>query len=595
MSLRVWLPLTKDLRNQGLDDVTVTNNGATFDSAGKLGGCYSFNRSSSNYLKINNPVTTATNGVSMAFWVKIPSNANGNNQIVHIGNGPGWNNNRCTCFIYQGSSSLIFSCSDGQGTSAANSTQYSCKSSTLTLNNWTHVACTYSTGKMKIYLNGVLDTDYTTTIIPSFTNISYIGVGAAPNAGEPATVYLNDVRIYNHCLSPMEVKQISQGLALHYPLNSNSTYTSLIDKTTATYTIYNNHGVAASLTKQSESYLGAPVYRLSMTPTSDTLNSFRNGLHSHGVYGWRQTFAASTKYVFWIYYRPVTHMDVRVGGTASNISGWTEIPPEYIGNGWYRVGQYRNGTVTEAKSDNIFTSFYSPTAEAGVPIEIDFACPTLVQGLTEIQPSINWDVGNIIYDTSGYCNNGTINGLLSNSSDTPKYKASTYMPKTASITHPRPVFGGVDQEWTCAMWVKLDTVNQSGIAMNNFNSGNNIVHSANGMPLLYANSGSNDYYNYGNKAVTAGVWTHVVFVFRNSDVTKLIYINGVEQTNKNGPNRTSTPSGIQDVVTVGYNLAGYISDYRVYATALSASDVLSLYQNCATIDPDGTIRGQIRS
>jgi hypothetical protein len=38
-----------------------------------------------------------------------------------------------------------------------------------------------------------------------------------------------------------------------------------------------------------------------------------------------------------------------------------------------------------------------------------------------------------------------------------------------------------------------------------------------------------------------------------------------------------------------------MSDFRIYATALSASDVKSLYQNCATIDPDGTIRGQIRS
>ena len=46
MSLQVWLPLTKDLRQQGLSNVTVTNNGATFNSAGKLGGCYSFNGSS---------------------------------------------------------------------------------------------------------------------------------------------------------------------------------------------------------------------------------------------------------------------------------------------------------------------------------------------------------------------------------------------------------------------------------------------------------------------------------------------------------------------------------------------------------------------
>ena len=37
-----------------------------------------------------------------------------------------------------------------------------------------------------------------------------------------------------------------------------------------------------------------------------------------------------------------------------------------------------------------------------------------------------------------------------------------------------------------------------------------------------------------------------------------------------------------------------ISDFRIYATALSAADVKSLYQNCVTIDPDGTIRGKIR-
>ena len=69
MSLIVWLPLNGDLENQGLSNVTVTNNGATIDNNGKVGKCYSFNGSSS---KISMPINL-TPTMSFCAWVKFNS------------------------------------------------------------------------------------------------------------------------------------------------------------------------------------------------------------------------------------------------------------------------------------------------------------------------------------------------------------------------------------------------------------------------------------------------------------------------------------------------------------------------------------------
>lgn len=37
MALQIWLPLTGDLHNQGLNQITVTNNEATANDNGKIG------------------------------------------------------------------------------------------------------------------------------------------------------------------------------------------------------------------------------------------------------------------------------------------------------------------------------------------------------------------------------------------------------------------------------------------------------------------------------------------------------------------------------------------------------------------------------
>ncbi len=191
----------------------------------------------------------------------------------------------------------------------------------------------------------------------------------------------------------------------------------------------------------------------------------------------------------------------------------------------------------------------------------------------------------IEYDVSGYGNNGTKVGDIIYLSESPRYSTCAYIKNTSNITHPR-CLDNTDQEWTCCAWVKLDASTQYQ-PMNNFNYNNNIVNVT--TPLLYLNLGANDYYMYGKEVVPAGIWTHIAFVFKNSTGLRNIYINGVLK-NDFGPNKTSTPLGIPNTVILFNNpFSGYVSDYREYATALSADDILELYQIPISLSSDGTL------
>ena len=63
MSLQIWLPLNGNLNNQGLTNISVTNNGATINDNGKIGKCYSF---ASKTIILPSFATTR----SICFWIK---------------------------------------------------------------------------------------------------------------------------------------------------------------------------------------------------------------------------------------------------------------------------------------------------------------------------------------------------------------------------------------------------------------------------------------------------------------------------------------------------------------------------------------------
>lgn len=218
MSLQVWLPLNGNLDNQGLVNAPTTNNGATINNNGKIGKCYSFG--GNNYITLPTSILdNFSNEISVSVWINISAWNSSYDSIIKLyaGNNA-WNNSIFGMGRNGTTHKLYFTIAN-----QSSSTQANCSlTQDANLDTWYHMVCVYdSNKKMKIYLNGELKVTYTTTIVPKFSAVTSVGIGGSPLASYGLKGKLNDLRIYNHALSLKEIKEISKGLVLHYPLNQN--------------------------------------------------------------------------------------------------------------------------------------------------------------------------------------------------------------------------------------------------------------------------------------------------------------------------------------------------------------------------------------
>ena len=70
MSLRIWLPLNGDLKNNGTYNLNFTNVNATIDNNGKIGKCYSLNASTSSIDCVHDKTIWKDHPMSYAIWFK---------------------------------------------------------------------------------------------------------------------------------------------------------------------------------------------------------------------------------------------------------------------------------------------------------------------------------------------------------------------------------------------------------------------------------------------------------------------------------------------------------------------------------------------
>ena len=567
MALQVWLPLDGNLNNHGLAgdlSFTTISSNTTSNTAGKIGSCYQNNSNSGGGLLSNKTISLGTNQ-SMFCWFKFTSLMSDSSLGASLVSQHRYSSN-CGMGItirYVSSTTGYLSVNTGNGSSRTFNTYYG--TTLLQANTWYHGGFTYDGSTIRIYVNGNLEktqayanmsvpADYLTVFCWSLSGTSGNGVLTSYKLNGS----INDVRVYDHCLSPKEIKEISKGLILHYPLNN----------------IINNNLISSLKSYAPASYC---AYQFNLS----------------------ENFVANQTYTFQFWDVNVSHtgktdsqlgIAIYWGGGSVNLK--TLNGTSYFTNGH---ADYLTFTITITSSNasgsgatNSWINIYNSVPNADGTRNMSIGAIKIEKGACATSYISN-NISNIVYDESGYGHNGTKYGIQQAELNSPRYNYGTNYPDSAcsigignfSTMVPEGIF-------TFNIWFKKVTDEWS---TKNYET---IFGGPSGFELEAKNASTNSpslvLWNWGKGSITYSldVWNMVTFV-RTTSGTKL-YLNGVQGATGTAG---SIPSGNYFIgswsSSSSQNYRGYFSDARIYATELSDEDILELYNKPANIDNKGNM------
>ena len=624
MGLRIWLPLNGNLENKGLDDIVITNNGATIDNNGKIGKCYSFDGTNDyiNITNVNYPNIFA-GSFSICFWIY--SDTDGSRD-VYFGNyglsGSGnWLN-----IEKNASNQLRFWWNNGSPN------KYFTSYNILNSEGWTHVTLTRFENTIKVYKNGILIDSYTVTLsnnVPTTATMFVIGGDSRHNGDLMLGGRMNDFRLYDEALSPMQVKLISQGLVAHYLLNNNGGGNNNL--------ALNSHNLNITATKDNKniSNRGTNIvqlredgfYEVKVTKSFGGVRIYANSLNLQ--IGDKITFS------FFVYING-SSKSVSFYPVMYNSSGTRDTSsclPISVDGGTYTtlnskpIGQFDNTSPKKHyvvfEWNNAMKSILDNGGEIELSIQIhgtwqdgDYGCifaPKLEYGdkptpwCPNLADALATQLGyntNIEYDVSGYCNNGTKYNITDYTPDTPRYSVATKFNGTNSYINVGRG-GMVRDEITVNIWGYMDdwTKYNSRLISCTESGGWNFEPASGGKIHFALGTGntSNTYKSptgYTLSELSSG-WH--MFTGTYDGFTVKQYVDGILNTsidayttktmifyNANNSIIIGAEAGGGSSTTGGF-FNGYLSDLRIYATALSESDLQSLYNNSGFLDSSGNI------
>lgn len=215
MSLIHWWPLTNNLVDY-ITSISLNNYSIPIIRDGKLGSAYSFTGIQNTRLQTPYQKTLSNQEFSIALWLRLHATQSSTyKQIFTIGNsGTSWAVQRAT--IFTSNNKIYFTLSNGSNYIGINGPH----SETLEVNKWYHITAIFKDSTAYLYINGKPAEEtpfYTINYLPKFDNANYIYIGG--NSTQVGKCDINDVRIYNHALSLLEIKTLNQALMFHYSFN----------------------------------------------------------------------------------------------------------------------------------------------------------------------------------------------------------------------------------------------------------------------------------------------------------------------------------------------------------------------------------------
>ena len=587
MALQVWLPLNGNVNNQGLEPSSFIKRGSKDWGKGKVTEkCFgnSSQTTSSTATDCIYTVTTHkwTKNFSVAFWASLPPYdpaypgyifTEGRADAGDYGFGARMYSSGVSCWF----GSLVLTI------------QIPSKDSTY---NWHHISMVVDdNSKMTVYLDGIENTSGTPSVLPTYTTDTGLGIGCFYYNNSfiyQILGFVNDFRLYDHCLSQKEIKELSKGLCLHYKLS-------------------NQYEMNVKNLYSGETAKGSDSYRNGIIKTQNPDGSYKYILNYTGVgsNNWPAigfpafNFTANKKYLY--------SVKVKCNSTTGNFT--FNFRPSRCANDyaaskdnvlindekWHEyyyvqtIPSTLSGTASTTPSPRL--EFYTSNLNGNgtyYKFDIDIKDCLITESDNYIPFIDNSMTSNSVTDCSGYGNDGTINGTLTYSNDTPRYEGSSYFPTTSNcITVPPKDYSGIANSYSISYWAKIPDMN-SKMAWG-FSDGNRLnLYPTGNVICCNTGDGANNPFQVNGTSITYtqynGAWHHYCMIGNGSAV--ILYIDGVEVGRaKTYKAITGTQLKISGWSTnTDYKWIGNISDFRIYATALSADDIKALYNTPISID-----------